>query len=56
MSEFGNTVICGSLFTAKFQNKSTQPYDATNENLVLNLDFSLWPFALIMQPHLHNAD
>ena len=23
---------------------------------ILNLDFSLWPFALIMQPHLHNAD
>ena len=35
MSEFGNTIICGSLFIAKFQNKSTQPYDATNENLAL---------------------
>ena len=39
MSEFGNTVICGSLFTAKFQNKSTQPNDATNKNLESNRIF-----------------
>ena len=30
-SEFGITVICGSLFSGKFQNSATQPYDATNE-------------------------
>ena len=33
--EPGNTLKDEALFTAKFQNKSTQPYDATNENLVL---------------------
>ena len=31
--EDGNTLKHEALFTAKFQNKSTQPYDATNENL-----------------------
>ena len=31
--EPGNTLKDEALFTAKFQNKSTQPYDATNENL-----------------------
>ena len=30
-SEFGITVICGSLFSGKFQNSATQPYDATNQ-------------------------
>ena len=34
--EDGNTLKDEALFIAKFQNKSTQPYDATNENLEFN--------------------
>ena len=37
--EPGNTLKDEALFTAKFQNKSTQPYDATNENLVFGKSF-----------------
>ena len=39
--EPGNTLKDEALFTAKFQNKSTQPYDATNENLDLMFVFSV---------------
>ena len=39
--EPGNTLKDEALFTAKFQNKSTQPYDATNENLGTNFGQTL---------------
>ena len=48
--EPGNTLKDEALFTAKFQNKSTQPYDATNEFHAL-CTFKLLKFRWIYGSH-----
>ena len=56
MSKWRNFFFFAVLFDDIFLQLRRPLQNFDKRKNILNLDFSLWPFALIMQPHLHNAD